>query len=459
MPTAALLAASGCAVVDPEPDYERTSRIVEEATGQGGFYRSGEDEETATRRVEELLEGGLSVAEAVEVCLLKNQTLRAALFEVGLARADVVQSGLLSNPSLGGLVRFPVDGGKSNVEAGLALNLIQLWHLPARKRLSKQLLERKVLRIAYKGATLVAQTKAAYYSAAAAEQTLVVEGQNAESAQTFLDLVLARQQAGAATEVDVNAARSEVLDQEVVLRSAQLEAFDSKRRLAVVLGVETSPEGLELTDQLPPLPQWSVGVDRVLSLARAHRLDLQAASENLRAAEHAVSLEKRLFLRTAGAGVALETEGSDVSLGPSASLQLPIFDQNQAQIAKAEMRYAQAQKNLEALTVSVAQQVRGTHARFRAALDIARSYQEKILPLSESNLELARESFQAGKTGFLSVLTAQRKLLSSRRASIERLRALSQSVPELEAVSGRPLHDILSGEGEPHELEASEEEK
>ena len=47
------------------------------------------------------------VAEAIQVCLLNNPGLQAAFLDIGMARADVVQSGLLSNPSLTALVRFP----------------------------------------------------------------------------------------------------------------------------------------------------------------------------------------------------------------------------------------------------------------------------------------------------------------------------------------------------------------
>ena len=41
----ALLATSGCAVVDPELDYKRTAGKVEKATGYGGLYRLSEDDE------------------------------------------------------------------------------------------------------------------------------------------------------------------------------------------------------------------------------------------------------------------------------------------------------------------------------------------------------------------------------------------------------------------------------
>ena len=72
-----------------------------------------------------------------------------------------------------------------------------------------------------------------------------------------------------------------------------------------------------------------------------------------------------------------------------------------------------------------------------------KSYQEEIEPLRESSLELARESFGAGKSGFLVVLEAQKRLLAARRDAISWVEASSVMVVELEAACGRPMNELL----------------
>lgn len=432
---------SGCAIVDPAPDYTRTAKLVEQATGHGGLYRLEGDAVATKNRVATLLLGGLSLEDAVEVCLLNNASLRAGSLDVGLAHADFVQSGLLSNPSINGLLRFPVDGGKSAVEAGIAQNLIEIWRIPVKKRRAQQALESTALGIAYETASAVAETKTAYYSAIAAQETLEVEKKNVATTKTFFDLVVARQQLGATTQVDVNAAQSEMLEQEVILRETRLSLFEAKRRLAILLGLEIPPNELELTDPLPPLPQWTLGASRLISLAKESRLDLRAANKNVLESQYAITLEKRLFLSNARAGVGLESEDSQVSLGPAFGLTIPVFDQNKAQIAKAEMRLTQANHTLAALTVAVVQQVRGAHEGFLASIDIVRSYQDRILPLSEGSLELAQDAFSAGKTGILSVLVAQRKLLAARREYFWNIEQLALRGAMLETSIGIPFSD------------------
>lgn len=441
--TGVLLMVTGCATVDSSLDYARTAEKVEQATGHRGLYSAFDKSPGTKQRVDDLLDGSLSLEESVELCLLNNARLQTALLEVGLSHAELVQAGLLSNPSLNGLVRLPVDGGQSAIEAGIVYNLIELWQIPAKKRLAKRALESTVMRIAYESARTVVQTKTAYYSAIAAKEILAVEKQNVATTKTFLELVFAQQQSGSATEVDVNAARAEVLEQEVILRSARLTFFESKRRLATLLGLELSPNELDLSDPLHPLPHWTFDVPQLLELAKGKRLDLQAAIENVLATQQALSLEKRLFLRSVSAGAGLERESSNLTVGPAIRLQLPVFDQNQAQVAKAEMLHSQASQTLKALTIEVVQQVRGAHEAFLAANDIARSYKESILPLGENSLQLAQESFRAGKTGVLSVLIVQRKLLSARREYFQKLEQLALGVINIEAAIGMPIKDLV----------------
>lgn len=437
------IALGGCATVDPTPDYEWARDEVTAATGEESLFQPN-DEEDVAERIAELLAGGLSAREAVQVSLLNNGGLQAQLYEIGVRRADAVQAGLLSNPSLGGaLIRLPLGGGSSSTELALVQNFIELWHLSPRKRLARAQLEKTVLEVAHTAASLAAQAKATYFRAVAATAALAAAEQNHATAREFLELTLERQEAGAATQVDVNAARSEFLEQEVLVREARFTAFDAKRELALVLGVAGSPRDLELSDTLIDMTDWPMTLEGLLEVAQESRLDLRAAKKQVEAASSALALEDRYLLRNVSVGASLEREGGDTQLGPAVRLQLPIFDQNQAQIAKAEYRLAQALRRLEALDVRVDQQVRGAFEQHSLAANTARLYEDELLPLRRSSLELARESFTEGKTGFLSVLEAQSRLLAARREYVERLEAVAVSIPALEAACGRPLPELL----------------
>ena len=180
-----------------------------------------------------------------------------------------------------------------------------------------------------------------------------------------------------------------------------------------------------------------------MAAAASHRLDLRAAKENMRAIESEVSLEKRLFLREFKAGVELESRGDEREIGPALDMELPLFDRNSAQVTRAELRHQQAQTTLDALTIATHQQVRAAHERLVSTVETSRAYREDIAPLRESSLELAREAFRAGKTGFLSVLEAQKRLLAARRDANAWAEASALMLIELEAACGRPFHELI----------------
>jgi cobalt-zinc-cadmium efflux system outer membrane protein len=474
---AGALGIGGCATVNPRPDYDRTATHVVEATGHSFGYRP-DDERANQARVAELLREGLTADEAAEVCLLNNRTLQVALYDVGVARADVVQAGLLSNPTLSFGLRFPDAGGLANFEMALVQNLADLWQIPARKRAAEGVLDRTILQVAREISVALFNTKTAYYRARQADRKREIAADNVRITQQVLDLALARQQAGAGSEVDVNLARSEVQDAELALRATTLEAFEARSALCTLLALTIAPDTLELTDALPEPPAWSVPDEMLLALAADHRLDIQAAVRATDAALVQIRLEQLKLFPTLELGVSLSRDerrapegrniladslrasldagapqvdiapkeksgGQDTIIGPTIGMELPIFNQNQGGIARARFEYEQSRKFLEGLAVQVDQEVRLARARARTAWGNAGFYRDQVLPLRETSLELAQTAYQAGRTTLLNVLEVQRALLTARAGYADSLQASASAVVELEKATGQPLNKIL----------------
>lgn len=444
LPIIMLLALAGCATVDPSPDYDRARELTSETVAVEPAIVSGPQEEQKTGElIQSRLEGGLSSKEAVEIALMNNNKLEAAFYEIGVSRADLVQSGLLANPSLGAVLRYPEDGSDPTVEARLALNLIDIWHRPARKRAQELRLESTILQVAHDAAQLTASTKSAYIAAVAARQSREIEQMNLDSTEELLEITIARQYAGATTEAATNTARAEYLEQEAVLRSAGLVEIETKVQLAGFLGLEISPDDLELTGLFSVPADLQFDLANLNAIAESNRLDLWAAKENVRANEAAISLEKRLLFRDIQGSVEIETRGGEYEIGPGIDLELPLFDQNRAQISRARMRHLQAVSLFEDLQLTARQQVRIAYERLLTTLETERSYRTSIVPLRESSLELARESFRAGKSGFLGVLEAQKRLLKARRKGNLWAESSLLMVISLEEACGRPLEELL----------------
>lgn len=486
----------GCIAVNPESDYTRARQTIMETTGSGSVFEP-EDASAVEAAVDERMKGGITLDEAVEICLLNNPSLQAAFLNVGIARADLVQSGLLSNPTLALSIAFPEGGGRSNIQATFAQSIVELWQIPVRKRAASRALDASILDLARQAAQTAIDTKSAYLSAIAAEQILVIAQENLQLAQQLLEAAEDRQKAGAVGELDVNLVRGTLYSAELETQRARLDSSTARRRLATLLGLTADAQRLVLSSALSPESPLRFDGSRITELALAHRLDIQAARKETEATRARLALEYRkifpdvaigaylerterralpgrnIAADTARASVAagsltapeIQSRGQrdmernqeiDAIFGPAFNLTLPIFDQNQAQIARARYSYEQSLRQLDALERSVVQEVSQGVDQAETARKVAEYFRVKLLPQAQSNLDLSRESYKAGRASLIVLLDAQRVLLSTRRDAIASQRDSAIAVAELERLVSKPIAAILETPSETQPADGSQ---
>lgn len=443
---AALLLLAGCQSVDAGPDYDRAVEEIRRATGAASVFHPDSDSERVAARVRALLEGGLALSEAVELGLLNSPVLQASFHGVGMASADRSQAGLLTNPSLNAVLRLPLSGGSTGFEGSLLASLLDLWQVSDRERVAEHALEQRILQLAHEAVLLAAEIRTAYIAAVSAERLVEIATENRAATGSLVDLVEARLAAAATTAIDANLARLEHAATAIALRDAQLLAGEAARRLAALLGL---PPDLDLG--LQALPEWSPQelptVEQLERLALERRLDVRAARSALARATAELERQERRVWRRVGVGVGAE-KGDGWAPGPAARLELPLFDQNQAQIAKARGHRDRRGKILAATTVDAVSDVRSAEARWRAAVDALKVYRDEILPLAEATLEQARGSYRLGKTTILPVVEAQRQVLEARRAHVRRMERAATAASDVERATGTPREALFESASE-----------
>lgn len=91
---------SGCASVPKEAGFPDVQRLIEQRIGQRVHWNQGTPEDAAVSdAVRSMLRQELTIDNAVQIALLNNRSLQATYEELGIAQADVVQAGLLRNPT------------------------------------------------------------------------------------------------------------------------------------------------------------------------------------------------------------------------------------------------------------------------------------------------------------------------------------------------------------------------
>jgi cobalt-zinc-cadmium efflux system outer membrane protein len=474
--TAATLAATlltgGCAKVKPQPDYARTHRLIEESTGFDENYDPDADGLTADE-IAGMLDDGLSLNEATRLALLNNRDIQAAFATIGIARAEWVQSGLLSNPTLGFMISFPESGGRTRLNTDIAQSIVELWQIPIRRRAAGYELETAILTVARQAGNLVAQVRAAYYAAVAARELRVIEQQEVEILQSYVENPL---EIGP---LDTNLADLNRMVAEVDVNEADRDVATADCELARVLSLDSC----DLVTPIDPLPEaYAEDFDEVelVMIARQERLDLRAIRELSESARENIALEYARVFPTVSLGVALErierrgfpgrtiladtvrdsiTAGAltapgidsrgqrnrarsfeiDTVLGPNISLELPIFDQNQAQIARASYEYTAAIKSYEELYLNVALDIRIAAIQTEIGWANVAYFRRDVLPGADKTLTTAEEAYRAGECDANTVLTTRQNRIEARRRYILSWLTAAIAQAELERAVGVPL--------------------
>ncbi len=473
----------GCGTVDPVPDYERARDLIKASTGQERVYTpdaQGLTEEEA----QAILAEGLTQKEAIQIAMLNNRELQAAFYDIGVARADWAQSGLLANPTISTSLRFPSDGDSSDFLGAFSQNIADIWQIPMRKQVAAGLVDQAVMRVAGTGNTIAANVRRAYQAAVTAEEMASLAENNAQRAGASVELVRGRQDP-ASPALDVDMVQGDALRAELAALQARARVSVTRHELARLLSLAMLPDDVVLTDRPGDTGPVPLPAEKAVAVARAKRVDLRAAGKVEAAAQAQITAEYLKILPTFNVGLDLEREpqvedskgtlaqirdevrstirseimsrfgggtvlplGSasssvepkdELSLGPLIAVTLPIFDQNLAQIAKAKILAQKATKQRELLEANVGHDVAIQHNRAELATRNVAFYRDRLLPQAECNLESAAADYQSGKTSAMALLDAQRMFFDARIQHLEAQRVAVTAMSDLEQAVGAPL--------------------
>lgn len=479
----AILFLAGCQV-DPKPDYERANQLIHESTSLEAV-QDPEEHGPAPEEIDLRLADGLGLDEALRLALSNSRRLQSSFLEIGLARADWLQSGLLSNPNLGLALLFPEGGGRSNLQVSLAQNIVDLWQLPVKRRIAERELERTILQIARLAGELTNDTKRSYYGAVAQDHLARLAEENLAVLSKSYDAIRVQRGAGSASALDENLARGEMLQAQLAVCDARLRATNARRELARLLSIEADLRDITLVDPLPAPTALTLDADGLITLAREKRLDLKAVRQAVDSSDEKIRLEYlKVFpeitvgpylermerraqpgrtvladfarasvaagtptvpeIQTPGQRRAEESQEIDTILGPTISMTLPVFDQNQAQTARARFAHIQAVKSYEELQINIAQDIRIAADRAAVVWTQVEFYHDELIPQASRNVEFAEISYKAGNADVLTLLQAQRTAIQVRQAHFVTWSEAATAWADLELAVGMPLKEVTS---------------
>ena len=442
---ALLLLVCGCASVSPKPAFDDVARTVHERDGAALYWDEGTAADDAVKaRVHKLVAGELLPDTAVEVALLRNQGLVATYEQLGIGQADLVQAGLLRNPSLGARARFPSSGPGGFVETDFSVtqDFLDLLTLPLRKRVAAAQLDAVKARVAGAVIDLATQVRSALVTLQAAQavaemRRLVLDAQDAA-------VELRRRQHAVGNVSDLDLAQEEASFQQgrLELGRAEAQVSDDREQVNRLLGLWGAESASWKVDStLAPLPEEEPALEHVESLAVERRFDLAAARAESAALEQAASLaglSRFLPALQLGVSTGRDSEGTRIT-GPELSLELPIFDQGQARAARLLSQVRQARARQAELAVNIRAETRSLRNRLLAARAVAEHYRTVLLPLREQIVKEAQVRYNAMLLGVFQLLLARREQIEAYRDYLESVRGYWIARAELTRAVGGSL--------------------
>ena len=442
---AAVLCLLGCASTRPHEARRDVGELVAAAGGPDAVIPAAQDDEARAevrRRVAELLDAPLTVDAALKIGLLNNRSLRATLEELGVAQADLVQAGLLHNPVVGGDLVFSTAGNGLGGGLSLSQSLLSAFVIPAKRRVAKARLQVAVVTVADAALRLVRDVRVAFAQMQAAVATRDLHRELVQAAEVADALAGRQQDAGNITELDRELFAAALDDARIELGQQQLAVTRAREQLNRLLGLWGEQVRWKLAGAMPE-PANGSAADDLEALGVRDRLDVSAARSEVAAIEYAIKLRRRGIIPQIDGGIEARNEvgndeGHEWVLGPSLSIEVPLFDPGHADFARLRALLRQAQHRLEQRAIVARSEIRTHQQEMLAAEDRVAYFRDNVIPRRQRVGARALERYNAMLIGAYELLDLRMQEVQARERYVAAVRDYWVARADLErAVGGR----------------------
>lgn len=447
---ALVFAVSGCTSVDLKAGFpEVRAAVGERAAAQVAWNAGTESDPDAESHRQTLLQQKLTADTAVQIALLNSRDLQAIYADLGLVQADLVQAGLFKNPILDAAIMFPLSGARPDLQLSVAVSILDALYVPLRKRVATARFEEVKLRVTGAVLDFAFQVRAAFYAHQANEQIRELRQAVVQTLNAALEVSRRLHQAGNISDLDLARERAQTETAKLALRTAEIDAVQSRERLNILMGLWGEATSWELDGRMPDIPAGEELGNDAEGLAVERSLDLAHARQRIVIAGHEAGLNRASALvPDVDLGASAEREsGEGWKVGPAITIPLPIFDQGQARIARAAAELRRAQQEYYALAVRLRSAARAVQDRIVGARERALYYRDILLPLREQIVNETQLHYNAMQVGVLQLLRDRELQIETGVAYVETLRDYWLARTDLAAIASGRLPASADGPG------------
>jgi outer membrane protein, heavy metal efflux system len=442
-PATALVAAmalAGCTSLPRERGYSQTGDLIEARLGARPAWSL--DAALSPMPPPEIPIAPLSVNQAIRSAFLYNPRIREEYARLGLGRAELEEARRIANPSFGYVKLNPQSGGGNQITRSLSLSFTDLLLLPARKRFATGELDRLQKAVAAELLNLATDVEVAWFESVSAAQIAAMRDVVAEAAERSAELAQRFFDAGNITRLQLEQELAAAAQARIAAVRAAADILRARTVLAGLMGLPVEASWTTLA-QLPAPPRATFSADALVPLALSQRLDLAAVRQEVTLREDALGVTRRWrWLGAVDLGYEREHElDANVIRGPTLSLQLPIFNQGQGAITRAQAELMDARARLDGLALGVHNNARLGVERLTVQRDIAERYRTLLVPRREAIVARTQEQVNFMLKGVFELILAKQQEYDAYQEYLEAVRDYWTTRAELRRVVGGQLPD------------------
>jgi len=386
--------------------------------------------------------GGVTISldEAIQMALQHNHSLVAARTVIQQNQAEETTANLRPNPVLTGDSQFLPIFQPGQFSADYLDNTAQfdlgLSYLFERGQKRQHRLQ------AAKDATAVTRSQVTdnerslsfnvaslFINVELAESTLELANQDLKSFQDTVNISEERYKAGDTGEDDFLKMKLQMLQFQMDVSAAKLSRVQALSDLRQLLGYESVGADYDVNGSFD-YQAVKGNLDDFQAKALANRPDLQASRLGINAADSQLALQKAIGKRDVTGQVSYTHLGYTNDISLFGQIQLPIFDRNQGEIARAGFAVTQAQELERLASGQVLTDVRDAFEGVHANDQIVSLYRSGYLDQAQQSLDITDYAYKHGAASLLDFLDAERSnratQLGYRQALASYLLALEQ---------------------------------
>lgn len=248
-----------------------------------------------------------------------------------------------------------------------------------------------------------------------AKSTLDFARQDLDSFGKTVDISQSEYKSGAISEGDFLKIKLQLLQFQTDVSSAELSLVQARADLRQFLGYDAVPESYDLVGDLAYKP-LNLNKQDLELMALQRRPDLVAARQGITSANSQYHLAKANGKRNLTTAFTYTHVSGINSAGFTASIEIPVWDRNQGEIARTNYAIAGAQESEKAAEDQVMTDVATAYEGAHTAGQVAGLYESGYLKQAQDSRDISEYAYKRGAATLLDFLDAERSYRSTQLA-------------------------------------------